>query len=116
MFDNYVDFRISVYIYKTMEHLFFSLLILCRPLRDEEKLPVLTHRTVESPPVPLEQPAEKVKKHHRHKDKSRSKDMERKLKSKSKDYQSSKNSKKVSTMKCDIMAFLSGVYVVSCAL
>jgi len=64
------------------------------PLRDEEKLPVLTHRTVESPPIPLEQPAEKVKKRHRHKDKSRSKDIERKLKSKSKDYQSSKNTKK----------------------
>jgi len=39
--------------------------------------------------------------------------MERKLKSKSKDHQSSKNSKKVSAMKCDVMVFLSGVYVVS---
>lgn len=64
------------------------------PLRDEEKLPVLTHRTVESPPIPSEQPAAKTKKQHRHKDKSRSKDMDKKLKSKSRDYQSSKNSKK----------------------
>jgi hypothetical protein len=80
------------------------LFILCRPLRDEEKLPVLAHRTTESPPIPSEQLAAKTKKHHRHKDKSRNKDMEKKLKSKSRDYQSSKNSKKVSTMKCDLVA------------
>ncbi|XP_069693426.1 AP-3 complex subunit delta-1-like [Periplaneta americana] len=59
------------------------------PLRDEEKLPVLTHRIVESPPVPMEQSTGKTKK-HRHKEKSRSKDKDKKHKSKSRDHQSSK--------------------------
>ncbi|PNF29931.1 AP-3 complex subunit delta-1 [Cryptotermes secundus] len=62
------------------------------PLRDEEKLPVLTHRTVESPPT--EQPGGKMKKPHHHKDKSRSKDKEKKSKSKSREHHSSKSSRK----------------------
>jgi hypothetical protein len=76
-------------------------------LRDEEKLPVLTHRIVESPPVPLEQPDGKTKKHHHHdRDKSRSKDKEKKYKKKSREHHSSKSSKKVKCSEINLLTFM----------
>ena len=57
-----------------------------RPLRDEEKLPVLKHRHVE--PDSLPEPPSAIVKKPRHKERIKNKDKEKKSRAKSKEHQS----------------------------